>query len=225
MKGFLLKKKVHTMCCIFASLWACCSAEVANGLNSNSVVSAAEVTPTPSIAIPTELHPDLPPVATGNYWDVIAITLGIIALLVFILGLFIWRRRIKSRKKAPPLTSFQQFIRDINQARINLGEPHAAKPFCTLLCNALKAYLQREYRLPLTCRTTEEFLKLFGKSTQFSWETINVLSDILQYSDRAKFAQEPLPIETQKELFIKTCQFANTIRRLKSKKASPQKAS
>jgi hypothetical protein len=165
--------------------------------------------------IPPDLRPSLPPVPTGNYWDRIWMAL---VLLLLALGIYslIKKLRQKHPEKVIILPSFQQFLRDLHRAKINMGE-HNAKHFCSVLCDALKAYLQREYKLPMTCRTTEEFLKLFGKSTKFSWEKISLLSDILQYSDRAKFAGEGLTIDLQRDLFLKACAFARSVRLMNQK--------
>ncbi|MDR2628692.1 MAG: hypothetical protein LBC30_01720 [Puniceicoccales bacterium] len=94
-----------------------------------------------------------------------------------------------------------------------MGERNA-KYFCSTLCDALKSYLQRESKLPMTCRTTKEFLKIFGKSTKFSWEKVSMLSDILQYSEVARFTGEDFSFDLQKDLLLKTCYFSPDVRRL-----------
>ncbi|MDE6576493.1 MAG: hypothetical protein K2L24_03835 [Opitutales bacterium] len=160
------------------------------------------------IEVPKELLPEIPPLPIGDYRVPILTTLGIL-LGLFLLGmLWRWYRR-STALPALPLTSYQQLLSDLKKSRQLLGQaPH----FCSALCFALKSYLQREYHLPLTCRTTEEFLNLFSKSTQFSWQQVALLSDVLQSSDVAKFAREALTEDVQKELFIKTCRFARFVR-------------
>ncbi|MDR0418458.1 MAG: hypothetical protein LBH08_03435 [Puniceicoccales bacterium] len=160
---------------------------------------------------PPLLLPPLPPVPTGNYWHLLWIFLGLLLLILFAF----WgiKKILKKRSAAEiTLTSFQQFLKDLHKARLNMGERNA-KYFCSALCDALKSYLQREYKLPITCRTTEEFLKIFGKSAKFSWEKVSMLSDILQYSDIAKFAGEDLSFDLQRDLFLKTCYFSRDVRR------------
>jgi hypothetical protein len=160
--------------------------------------------------IPPSLLSPLPPVPTGDYWNFLWIFLG---LLPLILLLFWGIKKIFNKRPTAEivLTSFQQFLKDLHKAKVNMAE-HNAKYFCSALCDALKSYLQREYKLPMTCRTTEEFLKIFGKSTKFSWEKVSMLSDILQYSDAAKFAGEHLSLDLQRDLFLKACNFSRDVR-------------
>lgn len=158
---------------------------------------------------PDKLLPEIAPLPIGSYRDII-IYFVLVLTLLSILCFFLWKWIKKRRQHSTiPLTSFQQFLVDLHRAKNNIGD---AKHFCQTLCYALKSYLQRVYQLPLTCRTTEEFLKLFSKSTQFSWEQVNLLSDVLQRSDMSKFAGEAMTVDEQKELFIKTCRFVRFIR-------------
>jgi hypothetical protein len=174
--------------------------------------------PTSTGDIPPSLLPPLPPVPTGNYWYLLWILFGLSLLTLFT---FLCIKKLFKKRPATEivLTSFQQFLKDLHKAKMNMGERNA-KYFCSTLCDALKSYLQREYKLPMTCRTTEEFLKIFGKSTKFSWEKVSMLSDILQYSDIAKFAGEDLSFDLQKDLFLKTCYFSRDVRRLQQQSKS-----
>lgn len=171
------------------------------------------------IEVPKELLPEIAPIPIGDYREPTYIFLGILLGLFSLWRIWRWLHR-SSSKPTIPLTSYQQFLSDLRKARQLIGQaPH----FCSALCFALKAYLQREYRLPLTCRTTEEFLNLFSKSTQFSWQEVAMLSDVLQSSDGAKFAREALSEDIQKELFLKTCRFARFVR-LHHRKPQPTPA-
>ena len=166
---------------------------------------------------PDGLLPEIAPLPIGSYREIIVYSvLTVSLLLIFLFFLCKWIKK-RRQKQIIPLTSFQQFLIDLHRAKDNIGD---AKHFCQTLCYALKSYLQRVYQLPLTCRTTEEFLKLFSKSTQISWEQVNLLSDVLQRSDMSKFAGESMTIDEQKELFIKTCRFIRFIRRRFHKKST-----
>jgi hypothetical protein len=172
--------------------------------------------------VPQGLLPALVPVETGNYWKIILFsTLGII---LFILILILWLRRRRRVLPINPLTSFQQFLKDLGRAKLHI-RTEDTKEFCSALCFALKSYLQREYQLPITCRTTEEFLRLFGKSSKFSWDIISNLTDILQYSDQAKFAGQSFSLDLHRDLFLKTCLFVREVKRIRRpvKSKTPEK--
>jgi hypothetical protein len=162
--------------------------------------------------IPTALLPPLAPVETGNYWGIILLSLLITGLLVCVLWLFFHRRR--STLSSKPLSSFQQLLRDLHRARLH-ADTKDTKEFCSALCFALKSYVQREYQLPITCRTTEEFLKIVQNSSKFSWEIASDLTDILLYSDQAKFAGIKFQNDFHRDLFLKTCRFVREVKRIR----------
>ncbi|MDR2372009.1 MAG: hypothetical protein LBD60_02575 [Puniceicoccales bacterium] len=162
--------------------------------------------------IPTALLPPLAPVEVGSYWGIILISLFIISLLVCLLGLFFHRWR--SHAVSKPLSSFQQLLRDLHRAKLH-ADTKDTKEFCSALCFALKSYVQREYQLPITCRTTEEFLKIVQNSSKFSWEIGSDLTDILLYSDQAKFAGIKFQNDFHKDLFLKACRFVREVKRIR----------
>jgi hypothetical protein len=162
--------------------------------------------------IPHTLLPPMAPVETGNYWSIALISIAVVAILLLILVLFLRKRY--TQPIAKPLSSFKLFLRDLHRARLH-AETKDTKEFCTALCFALKSYVQREYQLPITCRTTEEFLKIVQNSSKFSWEFSSDLTDILQYSDQAKFAGELFPPNFHRDLFLKTCRFVREVKRIR----------
>ncbi|MDR0590659.1 MAG: hypothetical protein LBG09_02280 [Puniceicoccales bacterium] len=169
----------------------------------------------PENDVPKALLPALDPVATGSYGEIILFsTIAIILLGLALLLFFRYRRR---QPKAPPLSSFRRFLRDLHRAKLHVYT-RDTKEFCSALCFALKSYVQREYQLPITCRTTEEFLRLVNQSTKFSWEIANDLGTVLQSSDQAKFAGENFHQDFHKDLFLKTCRFAREVRRIRAPK-------
>jgi hypothetical protein len=180
------------------------------------LVTAIPVFGDPSVAvdgdIPTNLLPPLAPVETGNYWGVLLVSLLMIVFLGGLWGLFFRRRHSTLSRK--PLSSFQQLLRDLHRAKLH-ADTRDTKEFCSALCFALKSYVQREYQLPITCRTTEEFLKIVQNSSKFSWEIGSDLTDILLYSDQAKFAGIKFQNDFHKDLFLKACRFAREVKRIR----------
>jgi hypothetical protein len=169
----------------------------------------------PENDIPEALLPALGPVATGSYGEIILFS--IVAILLLGLALLLFLRYRRRRSMAPPLSSFRRFLRDLHRAKLHV-HTRDTKEFCSALCFALKSYVQREYQLPITCRTTEEFLRLVNQSTKFSWEIAGDLGTILQSSDQAKFAGEIFSQNFHRDLFLKTCRFAREVRRIRAPK-------
>ncbi|MDR2807047.1 MAG: hypothetical protein LBB11_02740 [Puniceicoccales bacterium] len=178
------------------------------------VPKAATVSPHPlgNFDISQTLLPPLAPVETESYWKMAVLMSSLLGLSLLVL-IFLWRRR-RIKPKANPLSSFQQFLRDLHQAKLYINTQDT-KAFCSTLCFALKSYLQREYQLPITCRTTEEFLRLFSKSSKFSWDMSSSLTYILQYSDQAKFAGQVFDHNFHRDLFLQTCHFVREVKRIR----------
>ena len=124
-------------------------------------------------------------------WQII-LALGFIVLFI---GLLIWlavRSRRKATKTTPP---YEAALAEL-QAAANLSAEDNER-FAILSSQALRCYLEDEFGLSSTARTSEEFLLSLKGNTQFDESFQTTLREILTSLDQIKFAQQAISIESR----------------------------
>ena len=124
-------------------------------------------------------------------WQII-LALGLIVLFI---GLLIWSAA-RSRRKATKTTSPYEAALAKLQAAADLSTEDD-KRFAILSSQALRRYLEDEFGLSSTARTSEEFLLSLKGNTQFDESFQKTLREVLANFDQIKFAQQALSIESR----------------------------
>ncbi len=122
-------------------------------------------------------------------WQIV-LALGFIVLFI---GLLIWlavRSRRKGTKMTPP---YEAALAEL-QAAADLSTEDDER-FAILSSQALRRYLEDEFGLRSTARTSEEFLLSLKGNTQFDESFQTTLSEILDSLDQTKFSQQTISIE------------------------------
>jgi len=124
------------------------------------------------------------------------------ALAVAALSCFAWRywRKHRSRPQAPEV-----IVPPHERARAKLLEAlnliHQPRPFCILVSDALRLYLEEAFSMRAPERTTEEFLDELQSSALLSFSQKQCLGDFLMRCDLVKFARHEPPVEYLQELY------------------------
>lgn len=124
-------------------------------------------------------------------WQII-LALGFIVLFI---GLLIWlavRSRRKATKTTPP---YEATLAEL-QAAADLSTDDDER-FAILSSQAIRRYLEDEFGLRSTARTSEEFLLSLKGNTQFDESFQTTLSEILDSLDQTKFSQQTISIESR----------------------------
>jgi hypothetical protein len=134
------------------------------------------------------------PVEIPNVWLWVAIGVAVLALVALAVGL-IWY--FASRKKEVPLPpSVPPHLRakqKLEEALALIAQP---KPFCTLVSDTLRFYLEERFKFRAPERTTEEFLYELQATDRLLPDQKESLSEFLKQCDLVKFARyEPREIE------------------------------
>ena len=121
-------------------------------------------------------------------WQII-LALGFIVLFI---GLLIWLA-VRSRQKVTKTTPPYQFALAELKAAADLTAEDDER-FAILSSQALRRYLEDEFGLRSTARTSEEFLLSLKGNTKFDESFQTTLSEILANFDQIKFAQQAINI-------------------------------
>lgn len=148
-----------------------------------------------------------PPLEIFDAW--FWIWFSVIALILSIVGYFLWRRWAKNQllvPVAPPIPPHDKARRLLEQALALLSEP---KPFSTAVSDILRTYLEERFDFHAPDRTTDEFLLELQNTNLLTTEQKLSLANFLSSCDLVKFAKyEPTEVELM-ALHASACQLVN----------------
>ena len=119
-------------------------------------------------------------------WQII-LALGFIVLFIGLLICLAVRSRQKATKTTPP---YEAALVEL-QTAANLSAEDDER-FAILSSQALRRYLEDEFGLRSTARTSEEFLLSLKGNNQFDEFFQATLREVLANFDQIKFAQQPI---------------------------------
>jgi hypothetical protein len=161
-----------------------------------------EVAKTPEIfiEIATTLDADAsdvrditPPVALDkNYFRlyiIIAIVLGVLALVAIVLHYVYNRKNRETESIAEPLSAHQIAYNELESLRaMNLISKGQIKEYYYRLSNIVRHYIENRFKLMAPERTTEEFLAEMMVTTRLTEDHKKLVEDFLEHCDMVKFA-------------------------------------
>lgn len=114
-------------------------------------------------------------------------TLG--ALVVVTVLLLAWRhflKRVTEASLPPPIPAHVRAKQRLAEALALLSQP---KPFCILVSDTVRFYLEERFKFHAPERTTEEFLRELSNTNLLAGEQKESLGRFLQSCDLVKFAK------------------------------------
>jgi hypothetical protein len=125
-----------------------------------------------------------PPPEPRPWWPWLLTAVPVLATLFLVL----WRRRrAKPVPESPPQNAALRQLDELGQQQIHGADD--LKSICAGLSDVLRSYAEKSFRLPATRLTTAEFLAALAKTWPQDGEHQQMLADILNACDLAKFAE------------------------------------
>ena len=140
-----------------------------------------------SASVPQDIRDIKPPVPIPNVWEWIGWVLGLLAVLAILY--FTWRYWQKRRSQIPmepPVPAHLRAKQQLEEALALIAQP---KPFCILVSDTIRAYLEEQFDFHAPERTTEEFLRELSTTDLLSPEQKESLGQFLESCDLVKFAR------------------------------------
>jgi len=135
-----------------------------------------------------------PPIEIPNGWEWLWWTLGVAVFLAALI--LLWRhvhRRMTRVSIAPPVPAHVRAKQKLEEALALISQP---KPFCILVSDTVRFYLEERFNFRAPERTTEEFLRELGVTDLLADEQKESLAGFLESCDLVKFAKYE-PAETE----------------------------
>lgn len=128
-----------------------------------------------------------PPVAIPSGWEWVWWALGALAVLAVLLLLWrLWKKRRSRIRVAPPVPAHVRARRVLEEALGLITQP---KPFCTLVSDTVRVYLEERFDFRAPERTTEEFLLELQGTNLLTVAQKEWLGKFLESCDLVKFAK------------------------------------
>ena len=142
---------------------------------------------TPAVAPATDIRDIAPPVeiASAYAWLWWAAGAAIVAILVVLAWLY-WRRKRVQVPLVIEIPAHERARRKLETALDLFDQP---KPFCIIVSDAARLYLEERFGLRAPERTTEEFLLDLSRSGALTPDQKESLKDFLSACDMVKFAR------------------------------------
>lgn len=167
--------------------------------NSPALVLPAPSTETNAVA-EVDIRGIKPPVAISSSWAWLGWVLAAAALIALIV--WAWKKwRVKKANAVAvkiDIPPHERARRKLEKALELLDQP---KPFCTLVSDAVRLYLEERFTLNAPDRTTEEFLDDLQSAAVLTFTQKQMLADFLMRCDLVKFARHEPPASELQELY------------------------
>jgi hypothetical protein len=142
---------------------------------------------TSSAAVANDIRDIKPPIAIPNGWAWVWWVL--VALAIAAAAFYIWRWRQKRKANMPiepPLPAHVRAKQKLDEALELISQP---KPFCILVSDTIRFYLEEQFDFRAPERTTEEFLHELRDTVLLLPEQKESLGNFLESCDLVKFAR------------------------------------
>jgi hypothetical protein len=127
------------------------------------------------------------PLPIPSVWSWVWVGVGLVCAAA--LAWWLWRRRRQRQALPEP----QVVIAPHEKARARLQEAlgllNQPGPFCVLVSDTIRVYLEERFRLRAPERTTEEFLEELTSSPLLTYDQKRTLGEFLMGCDLVKFAR------------------------------------
>jgi len=149
-----------------------------------------------ALSVTNDLRDIKPPVEIPSGWEWVWWTLGILALVG--LAIFAWRYWQKRRSALPMVPVIPPHVRARQKLKEAMALINQPRPFCILVSDTVRLYLEERFEFRAPERTTEEFLYELQATNLLTPDQKRSLGEFLQRCDLVKFARyEPGEPELQ----------------------------
>jgi hypothetical protein len=128
-----------------------------------------------------------PPIEIPNLWLLVGAAVAALVIAAVVIGLIIYFALRKKQIVVPPV--IPPHVRAKQKLEEAMGLIAQPKPFCTLVSDTLRYYLEERFTFRAPERTTEEFLHELQATERLLPDQKETLGEFLKQCDLVKFAR------------------------------------
>jgi hypothetical protein len=158
--------------------------------------NALTITNLPAQAGTNDIRALKPPVEIPNFWIWVWVGIGVLVVAAAIFAIW-WssRKKVAMPPIVPIIPPHEEARKKLQEALAMLDQP---KPFCVLVSDTVRVYLEKRFDFRAPDRTTEEFLYELKATDRLLPDQKESLGEFLSVCDMVKFAKyEPGKPELQ----------------------------
>jgi hypothetical protein len=165
-------------------------------MNTNALIITNTGPTAATLPAATDIHGIKPPIVIPNYWIWLWVALAVLVVAAGAITAYArWRRKAG---QPPPVPYVPPHVRAREKLREALALISQPRPFCILVSDTVRLYLEERFDFHAPERTTEEFLYELQVSELLLPEQKQSLGEFLSVCDMVKFARyEPGQPELQ----------------------------
>jgi hypothetical protein len=153
----------------------------------NTTAPPSVATAAGSAVPPDDIRGIKAPVEIAGAWAWLGWALAAAALTA--MAAWLWRRRRRKKEDSPLEAAVPPHDRALQRLAEALGLIEQPRPFCILVSDTIRLYLEERFDLRAPERTTEEFLDELQASALLTLDQKQTLGEFLGRCDLVKFAR------------------------------------
>lgn len=140
-----------------------------------------------AISAPPDIRDIKPPIQISNPWEWVWWTLAAVVVIAILrLAWVYWQKQRLRAAFVPPVPAHIRAKQALEKALEIIAQP---KPFCILVSDTVRFYLEERFNFRAPERTTEEFLRELSATDLLQPEQKESLGNFLESCDLVKFAK------------------------------------
>ena len=156
-------------------------------MNTNALIITNSGTTAAAPSAATDIHAIKPPIVIPNYWMWLWVALAVIVVAaIAITAYMLWRRKANQPVPIPIVPPHVRAREKLQEAMGLIDQP---RPFCILVSDTIRLYLEERFDFHAPERTTEEFLYELQATDLLLPEQKQSLGEFLSVCDMVKFAR------------------------------------
>src|SRR5580704_17951299 len=156
-------------------------------MNTNALIIPNSSPPSPAATAATDIRGIKPPIVIPNYWFWLWVGLAVLVLAACAITAYVlWPRKAGRPPPVPYVPPHVRARQKLQEALELISQP---SPFCILVSDTVRVYLEERFDFRAPERTTEEFLHELKATDLLVPEQQQSLGEFLSVCDMVKFAR------------------------------------
>jgi len=141
----------------------------------------------PAMPTATDIRGLKPPIDIPDPWFWVWVAIGVLIVIAVIICIWkFWGKKVVAPPVIPPVPPHERARVKLQEALALIAQP---RPFCIMVSDTVRVYLEERFNFHAPERTTEEFLHELKATDMLTGQQKESLGEFLSVCDMVKFAR------------------------------------